>query len=174
MLGFLFIFLSYADSAVMVCLRAGDKFERWTILRTLSSPKPWRVHLNVKRSPYAQVNFCHKSTQFAEENCLKESDSLVFVLNVDARSEFLVYIFRGVACVQESGGFTASNEASPTSSKSNSVGEVPPQHGTNCKPSFYRRIMANHKRMWSHGQLSSSHSKVFTIGLQSPYYFVTI
>ena len=76
---------------------------------------------------------------------------MVSVLNVDVRSEFLVYIFRVVACVQESGGFTVSEEASPTSSEYNSVGEVSPEYGTNCKPSFCRRIMANHKKSvaWS-------------------------
>ncbi|KAG0618119.1 hypothetical protein M758_4G040700 [Ceratodon purpureus] len=73
--------------------------EEWVILRTFSSSKPWRVRVHVDRNSRGsvEVRFVGGWREFAAENRLREGDSLIFVLKLDARSEFEVYIFRGTS-----------------------------------------------------------------------------
>ncbi|KAG0578706.1 hypothetical protein KC19_4G044100 [Ceratodon purpureus] len=76
-----------------------EKFREWVILRTFSSSKAWRVRACVYNKPSGsfEVRFVGGWREFAAENRLSEGDSLIFVLKLDARSEFEVYIFRGTS-----------------------------------------------------------------------------
>ncbi|KAG0569269.1 hypothetical protein KC19_6G078600 [Ceratodon purpureus] len=84
-----------------------EKVEEWVILRTglrtrlqtFSTSKPWRVTAQIDRNPKGslEVRFVDGWREFATDNRLSEGDLLIFVLKLDARSKFEVYIFRGTS-----------------------------------------------------------------------------